>query len=266
MGILGDHVLKIPMEYQEPVALAFGCALTLYLTNVVLDIAYLRYRWRQVMLAAKFAGLIGALFYAVWPSQLAIYGLCISVLNGFGDPRLHFPSVRRNPCSPVKKWVFMLTQLAHHAGSAFLIADLLKPIVMDPTGTRSPFDLDVPIMGAALFEVGGWLLDTKVLMRTASRWFDMAHNVFTFGQISCMVTMYLFFDCGVPACTLLTSVIGSFGWLVSSLTGFRASTWEEASETTTASVARTHYRKNLLTVDPSVLQAFTGKTKKVEEV
>jgi len=266
MGILGAYTLKIPVEYQEPVSLLFVLALTLYLTNVVLDIAFLRYRWRQVMLGAKFAGLIGALFYAVWPSQLAIYGLCISVLNGFADPRLHFPSIRRNPINPVKKWVLALTQLMHHAGSALLIADLLKPIVLDPAGTRSAFDLDLPIMGAALFEVGGWLLDTKVLMRTASRWFDMAHNVFTFGQISCMVTMYLFFDTGVAPTTLLCSVIGSAGWLLSSLMGLKSSTWEEASETTTASIARTHYRKNLLTVDPSVMQAFTGKTKKVEDV
>jgi len=265
MGILGDHTLKIPIEYQEPVSLVFAVALTLYLTNVVLDIAYLRNRWRQVMLAAKFAGLIGALFYAVWPSQIAIYGLCISVLNGFADPRLHFPSIRRNPTNVVKKWLFCFTQLAHHAGSAMLISDLLKPIVVD--GNRSAFDLDLPIMGAALFEVGGWLLDTKVLMRTASRWFDMAHNVFTFGQISCMLSMYLFFDTGVCPATLLTSVIGSAGWLASSLSGVKTSTWEEASEQNTASIARTHYRKNLLTVDPSVMQAFSGKQqKKLEEV
>jgi hypothetical protein len=265
MGIFGAHTLKIPIEYQEPVALAFALGITLYLTNVVLDIAFLRYRWRQVMLAAKFAGLIGALFYAVWPSQLAIYGLCISVLNGFADPRLHFPSIRRNPMNFVKKWLFCFTQLAHHAGSAMLISDLLKPIVVD--GTRSPFDLNLPILGAAMFEVGGWLLDTKVLMRTASRWFDMAHNVFTFGQISCMLSMYLFFDSGVCPATLLTSVIGSAGWLLSSLSGVKTSTWEEASEQNTASIARTHYRKNLLTVDPSVMQAFSSKQqKKVEEV
>jgi len=264
MGILGDHTLKIPIEYQEPVSLVFAVALTLYLTNVVLDIAYLRNRWRQVMLAAKFAGLIGALFYAVWPSQIAIYGLCISVLNGFADPRLHFPSIKRNPTNVVKKWLFCFTQLAHHAGSAMLISDLLKPIVVD--GNRSAFDLDLPIMGAALFEVGGWLLDTKVLMRTASRWFDMAHNVFTFGQISCMLSMYLFFDTGVCPATLLTSVIGSAGWLASSLSGVKTSTWEEASEQNTASIARTHYRKNLLTVDKAVVQVLTGNKKKVEDV
>merc|ERR1719428_1246915 len=150
----------------------------------------------------------------------------------------------------------------HHAGSAVLISDLLKPIVISAP-PRSAFDLDLPILGAALCEVGGWLLDTKVLMRTASRWFDMAHNVLVFGQISCMCTLYLYFNSGVPACTLLCSVIGSAGWLASSLTGFKASTFEEASEQTTASIARTHYRKNLLTVDPSVMQAFAGN-KKVE--
>jgi hypothetical protein len=265
MGILGEHTLKIPTEYQEPVSLVFAMAITLYLTNVVLDIAYLRYRFRLVMLAAKFAGLIGALFYTIWPSQLAIYGLCISVLNGFADPRLHFPSIRRNPMNFVKKWVFCFTQLAHHAGSAMLISDLLKPIVID--GNRSAFDLDLPILGAAMFEAGGWLLDTKVLMRTASRWFDMAHNVFTFGQISCMLTMYLFFDSGICPATLLTSVIGSAGWLVSSLSGAKASTWEDGSEATTGSIARTHYRKNLLTADPSVMRAFScAQKKKFEEV
>merc|ERR1712146_377386 len=137
-----------------------------------------------------------------------------------------------------------------------LISDLLKPIVVQADGMGNAFDLDVPILGAAMCEIGGWLLDTKVLMRTASRWFDMAHNVLVFGQISCMLTMYLFFDCGVCPATLLCSVIGSAGWLISSLSGFKASTWEEASETTTASIARSHYKKNLLTVDPSVMQAF----------
>jgi hypothetical protein len=264
MGILGDYTLKIPHDYQEPTALVFALVLTLYLTNVTMDIAFLRYRWRQVMLGAKFVGLFGALFYAVWPSQLAIYCLAVSVLNGFADPRLHFPSVRRNPNNWVKKWLFCYTQLAHHAGSAMLIADLLKPIVADPT--RNAFDLDVPIFGAALFEVGGWLLDTKVLMRTASRWFDMAHNVFTFGQISCMVSMFLFFDSGISPATLFTSVVGSAGWLVASLSGFKASTWEEADEGVTSSIARAHYRKNLLTVDPSVLMGGKASKKKLEEV
>jgi hypothetical protein len=260
MGILGEHTLKIPTEYQEPVSLVFAMAITLYLTNVVLDIAYLRYRFRLVMLAAKFAGLIGALYYAIWPSQLAIYGLCISVLNGFADPRLHFPSIRRNPANCVMKWIFCFTQLCHHAGSAMLISDLLKPIVID--GTRTAFDLDVPILGAAMFEVLSWLLDTKVLMRTASRWFDMGHNIFTIGQISCMLTTYLFFNSGVSAATLLTSVIGSAGWLVSTFSGFKASTWEHGDESSTGSIARNHYRKNLLTVDPSVMQALSGKQHK----
>jgi hypothetical protein len=263
MGIFDKAHFKIPVEYQEPVALVFALGMTLYLTNVVLDIAYLRYRWRQVMLAAKFAGLIGALFYTIWPSQLAIYGLCISVLNGFADPRLHFPSIRRNPMNCVKKWVFCFTQLAHHAGSAMLISDLLKPVVTD---NKLAFDPELPIVGAAMFEIGGWLLDTKVLMRTASRWFDMAHNVFTFGQISCMVTMYLFFETGICPATLITSVVGSAGWLVSSLSGAKASTWEEGSEATTASIARAHYRNNLLTVDPSVMGAFSSSQKKKVEV
>lgn len=256
MGVFGTHHLGIPEPWQEPVALMFVLVLTLYLTNVVLDIAFLRYRWRQVMVASKFLGLLGALYFAVWPSLLSIYLLSLSVLNGFADPRLHFPSIRRNPGHKLKKWVFCITQLAHHAGSAMLIADLLKPIVDQG---KNAFDMDLPIFGAALFEIGGWLLDTKVLMRTAVRWFDMVHNLFTVGQVTCMVSMYFFFESPAGPAVLFCSVFGSAGWLVSSLSGFKASTWEEAPEGGTASIARAHYRKNLLTVDPSVAKAFAGE-------
>jgi hypothetical protein len=260
MGILDNRHLFIPENLQEPAALVFVLIMTFYLTNVTLDIAWVRFRWRYFMMASKFAGMIGALYFAVWPNMLCLFCLGLSVLNGFADPRLHIPSIQRNKSPPARKWFFAMTQLFHHGGSAMLIVDLLKPLVLDPTA--SSFSVDVPIIGACMAEIASWMCDTKVLMRTAPRWFDTLHNVLTVIQVSCIVSIYLWFDLGICPATLFTSVIGSAGWLLSSMMGFKASTYEteEAVEGRfTASIARAYYKNNLPTVDPSVMLPKAAK-------
>jgi hypothetical protein len=64
MGILDNRHLIIAEQFQEPAALVFVLIMTFYLTNVVLDIAWVRFRWRYFMMASKFAGMIGALYFA----------------------------------------------------------------------------------------------------------------------------------------------------------------------------------------------------------
>ena len=50
--------LRIPEAYQEPVDY-FLCALIVWaLTDTVLDIAWVRHRWRHMVLASKTLGLI----------------------------------------------------------------------------------------------------------------------------------------------------------------------------------------------------------------
>lgn len=162
--------------------------------------------------------------------------------------------MQRNQCAPAKEWFFAMTQCFHHGGPAMLIEDLLKPLVLDPTA--SPFSVDLPIVGACMAEIASWMCDTKVLMRTAPRWFDTLHNVLTVIQVSCIVSIYLWVDLGICPVTLFTSVIGSAGWLLSAMMGFKASTYdadEEVEGKFAASIARTFYKQNLATVDPSVM-------------
>jgi hypothetical protein len=263
MGIIGDYDLTLAEQWQEPAALIFVLIMTFYLTNVTLDIAFIRYRWRLAMLFAKFVGLLGALFFAIWPNRACLFCLGFSVLNGFADPRLHIPSIGRNPCHFVKKWIFALTQLCHHGGSALLIVDMLTPLVLQPR--VSSMSIDMPIIGACMAEVFSWMLDTKVLMRTAPRWFERLHHLLTMIQVSCVVSVYLWCHTGVCPATLFTSVVGSVGWLVSAQCGFKASTYEE-EDGLTASIARAHYKRNLLTVDPTVKIVANNIAKTIDNV
>lgn len=244
--------MKIPADWREPVAYLL-CTLCLFaVNNAVMDIAYVRHRWRQTILASKVIGFVAAMLIMIRPSQIAVYGLCICLFNGFADPRFHTPSIKRNPAHPLVKWFFCLTLLAHHTGGAFLVSDMLTPIIDDTSGKL--LDLDIPILVSMFCELFSWFTDLKVLMRTAPKWFTFAHQVAVVIQLGACLSLLMFFPHRLCTATVVGTMVGSFSWLIAGWVGFKNSTHEVVPEVDLkASVARVYHKQHPLTQDDGIL-------------
>lgn len=259
--------LRIPEAYQEPLNYFLVCLIVFALTNTMMDVAYVRHRWRQTVLASKVLGMTATGLMMIWPSKVAIYGLCLCLFNGFADPRLHIPSIKRNPARPIAKWFFCATLLAHHAGGAFVVSDMLKPVAMDDT--RNVADLPIPIIVSCLSEIFSWYTDLKVLMRTAPKWFGCAHQIAVCLQlISCTSLLLWFPNSSLCPTTVVGTMVGSASWLLAGMIGFKNSTHEIAEELDTkASIARLYHKRAPLTQDNSVLPfCQKAETKVVEAI
>lgn len=246
--------LRIPEEYQEPVDY-FLCSLIVWaLTDTMLDIAWVRHRWRQTVLVSKIVGMTATGLMLIWPSEIAAYGLCLCLFNGFADPRLHLASIRRNPSHPFLKWFFCLTLLGHHTGGAFVVTDMMRPVINDGKPCAA---LPIPVIISCLSEIFSWFTDLKVLMRTAPKWFGMAHQVAVCLQLACCLTLLICFDpakIGLCTTTVVGAMVGSASWLVAGMIGFKNSTFEvDLDVDEKASIARVFHKERPLTLDDAVL-------------
>jgi len=236
---------------HETCGYALTCLLMLVVTNANLDIAWVRHRWRHFVLGSKFIAMISVICCQLWVSPTIIYGCCIGFSNGFADPRLHFPSMRRNPAHPILKWWFCVTLTLHHAGGAFIANEVLQPVALQ---NEKMWAIPVPILISCLCELFAWFTDLKVLMRTAPRWFNCAHQVAVVIQISAFVITFFYIPNALNTFALLGTVIGSASWLVAGFIGFKNSTFEIDSEVDLkASVARVFHKNRAITEDNSVL-------------
>jgi len=246
--------LRIPEDYQEPVDY-FLCSLIVWaLTDTVLDIAWVRHRWRQTVLASKIVGMSSVGLMLIWPSNIAAYGLCLCLFNGFADPRLHLASIRRNPAHPFLKWFFCLTLLGHHTGGAFVVTDMMRIVIK--TGQPCAA-LPIPVIISCLSEIFSWFTDLKVLMRTAPKWFTFAHQLAVCLQLACCLILLILFDpkaIGLCPTTIVGAFVGSASWLFAGMIGFTNSTHEVDMEVDgKASIARVYYKEQPLTRDENVL-------------
>lgn len=247
----------IPEEYHETAGYALACVLMLVVTNAWLDIAWVRHRWRHHVLASKFVGMIAMTCCQLWVSPTIIYGCFIGFSNGFADPRLHFPSMRRNPANPLLKWWFCITLTLHHAGGAFITNEVLQPVALQ---NKKMWDIPIPILISALCELFAWFTDLKVLMRTAPRWFNWAHQVAVVIQIASFVVTFLYIPNALNKFALFGTVIGSASWLVAGFIGFKNSTFEiDAEVDLKGSVARIYHKNRAITEDTSVLPFIQKK-------
>jgi len=246
--------LRIPAEYQEPVDYFFCSLIVWALTDTILDIAWVRHRWRHTVLASKVVGLTATGVMLVWPSQVAAYGLCLCLFNGFADPRLHLASIRRNPAHPVLKWFFCLTLLAHHTGGAFVVTDMLKTVIVQGLPCAA---LPIPCILTCLAEIFSWFTDLKVLMRTAPRWFTLAHQLAVCLQLTSCLTLLVYFDptkIGLCRTTIIGAMVGSASWLFAGMIGFKNSTHELDDEVdANASVARVFHKNFPMTKESAIL-------------
>jgi len=242
---------RIPEEYQETCGYFLASLLMLAVTNAVLDVAWIRHRWRHTVLLSKVIGMISIIFCLLWPSRLVIFGCCISFANGFADPRLHFGSIRRNPAHPLLKWWFCITLLLHHAGGAFITNEVVKPLTID---NRKMFDVPIPILVSCLCELFAWFTDLKVLMRTAPRWFNWSHQVAVVIQITAFLITFFCLPHFLNTYCLFGTVIGSASWLIAGFIGFKNSTHEIVDEVDLkGSVARVFHKECPMTEDHSIL-------------
>jgi len=195
------------------------------------------------------------------PSTVCIYGLSFCLFNGFADPRLHFPSIRRNKAAPAVKWWFCFSLLAHHVGAAFVVSQMMAPVIADPVLHLS--SLKIPIILSCCCELFSWVTDLRVLMRTAPKWFGCAHMVAVVLQLGACLSIFLFVPTGIDSVALFCAAIGSASWLVAGFTGFTNSTHESIKICDAAnsaaigrqkSVARALHKALDLRLDPASLR------------
>jgi len=245
--------IRIPEAFQEPVCFVIAAMIILAMTDATLDIAWVRHRWRLVCLASKYVGLVSIILLLIWPSQIGIYGLCIALFHGFADPRLHIASIKRNKTHPILKWVFCFTILAHHAGGAFVVSDMIKPAIL---GEFSTAGLPPPIILSCVCEIFCWFTDVKILMRTAPKWFMIAHQLTMALQLSAFTcAMILYPQANLCKTTLFGCMIGSFSALCAGSVSFSTSTNESLTgeDGNGASIARVFHKTCPLTEDKGVL-------------
>jgi len=246
--------LHIPKEYQEPLDY-FLCSLVVWaLTDTVMDIAWVRHRWRQTILFSKILGMTAAALVSVWPSQGAVYALCLCLFNGFADPRLHLASIKRNPAHPFVKWFFCITLLAHHTGGSFLVKDMLQPVIL----AGKPWSaMPLPMLVSCMSEIFAWFTDLKVLMRTAPKWFGWAHQIAVVLQLAACLMLIIWYDpkkLGLGMAPLIGTMVGSAAWLLAGNIGFKNSTHEILPEVDEkASIARVFHKEFPLTQENNLL-------------
>ena len=224
MAWLREVDLQIPIEWRELINLVWMGFLLVVVTNAVLEVGYIRHRWRLVLFVSRILGLISGFLFMAWPCTLLFIPQAVSVVNAFADPRFHFESFQRNPS---RVWAFSLLvgALLHHAGCARMLANFCAEVVA--SDERTVMVLPVPVLVAIAVEISAWIVDIHVLMHKAPKWFWAlsAGNrvVQTLALFSSLLFVTFPDDQIVP---IVATTAGNVFLFINFVTGHGASTYE----------------------------------------
>lgn len=239
--------LTIPPVVRPFLDLALMSVVLFITNNAVMNFGFIRHRWRSVIVAARILALGCAAIFVAWPMPVLYLAFAFSLVNGFVDPRLHLESINRNKGSFLKKWFFSIGALMHHVGSAFIVANLFRPIT---SSNESVFIIPIPVVITVFLEILSWTIHISVIQRTAPKFFFKLLTASVGSQtVSLVVTMLFVKAQHLSVSALACTVFGNTAFLVSTLTGDAMSTHERKGMRESDSVARLMHKKNPLTED-----------------
>merc|ERR1711957_451960 len=94
-------------------------------------------------------------------------------------------------------------------------------------------------------------------MRTAPKWFGVAHQIAVVLQLAACLTLMIAYDptkLGLCRATVIGTMVGSASWLVAGFIGFKNSTHEIVPEVDEkASIARVYHKECPLTKETNLL-------------
>merc|ERR1712216_152998 len=84
-----SYAYTIPSADRVYIKFFFSCLVLFLLTNSMMDIAWIRHRWRLMLLFSRLAGLVCGVIYVAFPMDVLFIGMAFAFCFGFADPRLH---------------------------------------------------------------------------------------------------------------------------------------------------------------------------------
>ena len=213
--MLSPRDFNIDDAIKPYLTLVFEMMVLAAITNAVMDIAFIRHRWRVVFLAARISGLVSGCFWLSWPHTMLFFPVCWSFNFGFVDPRLHIASIKRSPEHIVFKLLDVIASLTHHTGASQLAGTLLWGLIHTRSQDLSVppmtniFDMPVFLVVALIAEFVAYAVDVSVLMRQAPRWFNYVPISMMALQVVCLVGCLLWVKTNVPLVQLWTLALGN---------------------------------------------------------
>jgi len=198
--------IYVPEDYHSLFSLLAIFIMILLTTTIVMDIGYIRHRWRRFYAASRVLGLQAVTFSCAWISEIWLLVGLFALCNGFVDPRLHLASFLRNPKPLWRKTLFSFGACAHHAGSILFFKEALYPLMISNTLIT---DLHVFILVIIACEIVGWLIEVKVLYQEAPKWFLALEAVEIFLQSVCAVLLFLFVETTISLPALVATALGN---------------------------------------------------------
>ena len=206
-------------------------------TNALMDMTYVRRRWRLGLLFSRLAGLISSVLFMAWPQPFFFLGLGFAFNFGFCDPRLHLASIRRASDHMLFRLVDVVASCGHHTGASQITGIVLTQVCIGHSlakpgsgGTSSAvniFNLNVFLLGAFCAEVIDWGVDCAVLLRMAPHWFHLVQPAMMSIQAACFLAVVLLVKTPVPKFLLFATALANILLVIRmSVMGHKASTNE----------------------------------------
>ena len=235
-----DHSYTFPEDSRVYLLFIFQSGVLFLVTNALLDIAYIRRRWRLGLMFSRLAGLMCSVLFIAWPQPFFFVGLGLAFNFGFCDPRLHLASIRRSPESIHWRVIDVLASCGHHTGASQITGIVLTQICIAHSSALAGgsdgfyegsavniFNLDIFLLGAFTAEVLDWGVDCAVLLRVAPRWFAVVQPVMMSIQAGCFLAVILLVKSPVPRFLLFATAFANILLVVRiGVMGNRASTHE----------------------------------------
>jgi len=194
--------ITVPEIYRPYCLMIFQALVSATITNALMDIAFIRHRWRVFLLASRIVGLLAGTFFLSWPQPFLFPFLMWSFNFGFVDPRLHLASIRRSKSHIVFKIMDVFASLLHHTGASLIAACFLYEIAMQRTINNLPllniFSLPIFLLIALIVEFVDMVVDVSVLLRTAPRFFNYLAPIMMFIQALCLIGCVLWVETNLP--------------------------------------------------------------------
>lgn len=198
--------IYIPDDYHPLFSLLAISVMIPLTTTIVMDIGYIRHRWRRFYATTRVLGLQAVTFSFAWISEICLLVFLLALCNGFVDPRLHMASFLRNPKPLWRKAFFSFGACLHHAGAMLLVKETFYPLMIS---NKLAADLPVPILVMLACEIIGWSVELKVLYHDAPRWILGLEAAAIFLQCVCFVVILLFVETAISRTTLVATILGN---------------------------------------------------------
>lgn len=228
-SVLEPVQMLLPEAAQQLLTLFIHMFVVFILTSALMEVAYIRHRWRVFVLASKLAGLFGILLFLSWPHAVFFVFGPPAFANGFCDPWCHYQSIRRNPMKRPFKLVVVAGKLLHHSGAILLCAEMFRPSAEGHTLLSLP----VPIVVSVLIELYHWAEQSMVLLRMAPRWLSLVTPAVVFLQAASLVATILWVDDPRMTLSMAYLVPTAIGTLICGMAmafGVQGSTFEVVAD------------------------------------